>query len=378
MTIDLRPWLAAREATAPDQVKRAVYQRNEEDRVASLPHVVDPLPVKRTVQGTDSPHQNGDHVSYEMLARGPHFLMTSHFTDIAPNAPVRGIHRHISAPTLFCLLGRGWEWNDGVTWDFETYDLLVVPPYTQHQHGGDKDMLTRIYVPETGRVHHLLGLTWREQHKLSEKPTFPEGTEPMYADDGKLRGYRIKRGVLGIDRDIEVILGTEPQRDATFSARRSAGAWEGPVENTYDRYRKLMHDEVEFCRTVTHTVHEGEQEWERSRHGKIKWLIAPDMASAANHKWIYLHEIAAGSRSGRHRHAAEELVLVLEGRGYDVHDGQRWNWEKGQLIMVPAMTDHQHFNTGGGRSLALHAMAAHYTHLGLGGIEHLEDAPEEA
>lgn len=372
----LKPWQDVRKAIAPDQVKRFVYQRNEDDRVASLPHVLDQLGKKKTVQGYDSPHQTGDHVAYDMLTRGPHYLLTSHFTEISPNAPVRGIHRHISAPTLFCLAGKGWEWNDEVTYRFETYDLLVVPPYTRHQHGADKDVGCQIFVPETGRVHHLLGLTWREQHKLSEKPTFPEGTEPMYDERGTLKGYRIKKGVLGIAEDIEVILGTEPQRDETFAARRAVGAWEGPVENTYDRYLRLMYDEVDFCRTVDHCAREADQPWELTRQGKLKWLVHPDTKVAANHKWIYFQEIAPGSRSGRHRHIAEELVLVLEGRGYDVHDGRRWNWDQGQLICIPAMTEHQHFNAGGGRAVLLHVMPGHYTHLNLGGIEQLEDAPE--
>ena len=40
-------------------------------------------------------------------------------------------------------------------------------------------------------------------------------------DEGKLKGYRIKKGVLGIEEDIEVILGPEPSRDGTFKARRN-------------------------------------------------------------------------------------------------------------------------------------------------------------
>jgi quercetin dioxygenase-like cupin family protein len=357
-------------------VKRFVYQQQEEELADSLPHVLKQLPKQPTVQGMDSPHQNGDHVCYDMLTRGPHYLCTSHFTDIAPNAPVRGVHRHIGAPTLFCVGGKGWEWNDGETWDFESYDLLVVPPYTMHQHGGDKDIGCEIYVPETGRVHHLLGLMWREQHKLSEKPTFPEGTEPLRDDDGKLIGYRIKKGVLGIEEDIDVILGTEPRRDATFTARRSGGNWKGEVQNTYDRYIKLMHDEVDFCREVDHVVREAEEPWEMTRQGKIKWMVHPDSPVAAKHKWIFFQEIEPGGRSGMHRHLSEELILVLEGNGYDVHDGQRWNWEQGELIIIPSMAAHQHFNTGESRALLFSSMPTHYVDLGLGGIEQLEDAPE--
>jgi quercetin dioxygenase-like cupin family protein len=332
------------------------------------------------VNGMSSPHQTGDHVSYAMLTRGPFYLMTSHFIKIAPHSPIRGAHRHIGAPSLFSLGGKGWEWNDGKTYEFETYDLLTVPPYTTHQHGGDPEIGCDIFVPEDGRVDHLLGLTWREQHKISEKPVFPAGTEPIYETkdkEQKLIGYRIKKGVLGIKEDMEIILGPEPDKGASFQARCSTDSWTAPVENTYDRYLKLMYDEIALCRRAPHVVREREEPWEVTPQGKLKWMVHPLKESAANRRHIYFYDIPPGSRSGRHRHMAEELILVLEGgRGYDVHDGIRWEWEQGDLICVPAMTDHQHFNLGKSRVLLLGSMSDIYVSLGLGGIEQIDNAPE--
>jgi hypothetical protein len=40
------------------------------------------------------------------------------------------------------------------------------------------------------------------------------------------------------------------------------------------------------------------------------------------------------------------------------------------------MTPHQHFNAGDSRVVLLSAMPSPYLDMGLGGIEHLEDAPE--
>ena len=370
----LEPW---REVyNVADEIKRFVYQQQEDAKANSLPHELRQLPMQPTVMGMDSPHQTGDHLAYDMLTRGPLYCMTSHFTRVAPNAPVRGAHRHIGAPSLFCVTGKGWEWNDGETYHFETYDILTVPPYTIHQHGGDKEIGCTIYVPEDGRIHHILGLNWREQHKLSEKPNFPQGTEPIHDADGKMIGYRIKKGVLGITEDIEVILGPEPNREAGFAARRAAGSWKAPLENTYDRYVKLMHDEADFCPVAPHVVVEREQPWEMTRQGRIKWLIHPESRLATKRKFIYFQEIPGGSRSGKHRHASEENVIVLEGRGYDIHDGERWNWDQGDLICIPPMTEHQHFNLGSERVLLLSAMPSTYLNLGVGGIEQLEDAPE--
>jgi hypothetical protein len=175
------------------------------------------------------------------------YVLTCHFSDIPPNAPVRGAHRHISAPTLFCTAGKGWEWNDGETYHFEVFDLLIVPPYTIHQHGGDRDVGCQIYVPQS-RMIHALGLLHREQIKFGEKPNFPDGTEPLYDNEKKLIGYRIKKGVLGIKEDLDVLLGPSPDVEGVFRARLESKEWTGSVDNTYDRYLKLLHQSCDSLR----------------------------------------------------------------------------------------------------------------------------------
>ena len=50
-----------------------------------------------------------------------------------------------------------------------------------------------------------------------------------------------------------------------------------------------------------------------------------------------------------HSHAhSEELIYVLEGKGYSVVDGERHDWEAGDLLLLPIKpggVEHQHFNT---------------------------------
>jgi gentisate 1,2-dioxygenase len=92
-----------------------------------------------------------------------------------------------------------------------------------------------------------------------------------------------------------------------------------------------------------------------------------------------MQEIPAGSRSGKHRHMTEEQILIIAGHGHNVHDGRRWEWERGDLVSIPAMAEHQHFNAGPDRpALLLSSMPSVGVGLGLGGIEQLEDAPEYA
>ncbi len=369
-------WQDTEESKHPDQLKRFVYQKQEQVRADSLPHVIKALPPQQTMNGRSSPHQAGDLTCCDILIRAPLYELTGHFMFFQPNAPLRGVHRHISPVAIFCLSGKGWEVNDDERYEFETYDLLVVPPFSIHQHGGDREIGGSLYASQA-RMIHALALLQREQIQFCENPVFPAGTEPLHNEEGKLIGYRIKKGVLGITKDIDVYLGPEPNTEAVFKSRREAASKEVDVRNTYDRYLRLLYDEVTFLKTVTHVIRYEEQPWEWTRQGRLKWLTHPDISCSDQQVWIYMQEIPPGSRSGKHRHMAEEFILVINGRGYDVHDGERWNWEKGNLIAIPCMEEHQHFNTDRENpAFFFSSMPSMCTHIGLGGFEQLEDAPE--
>jgi uncharacterized cupin superfamily protein len=57
-----------------------------------------------------------------------------------------------------------------------------------------------------------------------------------------------------------------------------------------------------------------------------------------------LEELAPGSRSQKHGHQNPALLYVLEGEGYDIHDGVRYDWSAGDLVLVTPGCVHQHFN----------------------------------
>ena len=59
--------------------------------------------------------------------------------------------------------------------------------------------------------------------------------------------------------------------------------------------------------------------WEMSRQGLLKHLINENMNTRMETVDAYMQIIPPGSRSGKHRHLAEECVYVIEGKGYDLH-----------------------------------------------------------
>jgi quercetin dioxygenase-like cupin family protein len=59
--------------------------------------------------------------------------------------------------------------------------------------------------------------------------------------------------------------------------------------------------------------------------------------------------------SGSHRHAHTEAMLyALEGNGYSMIDGERYDWQAGDAVHVPPrMTVHEHFNGSDARTRTL-------------------------
>jgi len=141
-------------------------------------------------------------------------------------------------------------------------------------------------------------------------------------------------------------------------------------------------------------LHPEDMPWEMSRQGLLKHLLNEQMNTRMETVDAYMQIIPAGSRSGKHRHLAEECLYVVEGRGYDLHQDcdveitdtyhwkpqgevKRWEWEAGDVIYIPPNTIHQHFNASTEKPVRLiSAINRIYKYCGLNDLEQIEDAPE--
>ena len=134
--------------------------------------------------------------------------------------------------------------------------------------------------------------------------------------------------------------------------------------------------------------------WELSRQGLLKHLLNEGMNTRMETVDAYMQIIPPGSRSGQHRHLAEECLYVVEGQGYDLHQDcdveitdtyhwtvqarvQRFDWQAGDVIYIPPNTVHQHFTASPERPVRLiSAINRIFKHSGLNDLEQLQDAPE--
>jgi gentisate 1,2-dioxygenase len=59
---------------------------------------------------------------------------------------------------------------------------------------------------------------------------------------------------------------------------------------------------------------------------------------------IHLEEYAPGGHSQKHGHVNEAAFYILDGEGYEIHDGVRYDWKAGDVAIVHNNCVHQHFN----------------------------------
>ncbi len=59
---------------------------------------------------------------------------------------------------------------------------------------------------------------------------------------------------------------------------------------------------------------------------------------------VHLEEYGPGGRTQKHGHVNEAAFYILDGKGYEIHDGIRYDWSAGDVAIVHMNCVHQHFN----------------------------------
>jgi quercetin dioxygenase-like cupin family protein len=105
-----------------------------------------------------------------------------------------------------------------------------------------------------------------------------------------------------------------------------------------------------------------------SKESRTWWILGPgDEPFLTQTLQMHFVELAPGGSNRGHGHQNEAAFYILEGRGYEIHDGQRYDWEKDDLVIVHNDSVHRHFNADPHhRALALVMKAkAAWMYLGL-------------
>ncbi|HLY65357.1 MAG TPA: AraC family ligand binding domain-containing protein, partial [Chloroflexota bacterium] len=79
--------------------------------------------------------------------------------------------------------------------------------------------------------------------------------------------------------------------------------------------------------------------WSMSRQALVKHYLWPSRYSGGAPEtvlddWnVFVQDIRA--HSGKHRHQGGLVIYIIQGEGYSVVDGERHDWEAGDLLLLP-------------------------------------------
>ena len=85
-----------------------------------------------------------------------------------------------------------------------------------------------------------------------------------------------------------------------------------------------------------------------SRQGTSQFYVMPQFEELALTQWVIFVRDHTGVPSGRHRHQGGIAIFGVEGDGYSVVNGHRFDWSAEDAVLLPIVPgglDHQHFRS---------------------------------
>ncbi|MBI4523566.1 MAG: hypothetical protein HY695_07120 [Deltaproteobacteria bacterium] len=116
----------------------------------------------------------------------------------------------------------------------------------------------------------------------------------------------------------------------------------------YEELLQLRDRERERIAASTVCVKGAELPWEINPQGVMKWYMHPNIDSTA-HKFLifYGQEIPPGGCSGKQQCQGGVVFVIVEGSGYTILDGERYDWKPNDVLQLPIKPEgvtFQHFN----------------------------------
>ncbi len=102
-------------------------------------------------------------------------------------------------------------------------------------------------------------------------------------------------------------------------------------------------EQVRDLRAQPRAVHVREKPWRGGPQSYSTGVLDPGDNTIQS---LHIHQelVAPGSITEMHGHQSEALFYIMEGHGHDIHDGERVEWQAGDVVLIPGSCVHQHFN----------------------------------
>ena len=140
--------------------------------------------------------------------------------------------------------------------------------------------------------------------------------------------------------------GVAPASEAGPGHNRPAADWKRwtkkrtfvrALEGTYGELLSGLHDLPRVYSTRDFPWHGGPQSYGKE-------IINPADVQVCQSIETHLKAFGPLGTNVNHGHLNSAAFYVLRGKGYDIHDGERMDYDAGDILLVPNSVVHQHFN----------------------------------
>jgi len=218
-------------------------------------------------------------------------------------------HRHTQTAIRFIIEGEGaFTSVNGEKTYMKPGDLILTPSWTWHDHGH-------------------------------------EGTEPVLWMDGLDVGL-VKNFAASFYEPYpdEVYPLSAPEPGADLLYARSAYRSVKERKRTAARWPMLAYKWTETKEMLDQLTQLGEID---AFDGYAVDYINPATGGSADTRiGTTMQKLPAGVNTKAHRHVHSAIYHVMDGSGYTVIDGQKFEWAKGDFFVLPPWSWHEHVNTG--------------------------------
>jgi gentisate 1,2-dioxygenase len=213
---------------------------------------------------------------------------------------VSTIHRHAWDAVMLIVEGHGWTEVNGVRYEYRPWDTVYLPAWSWHRQGNDGNKTARFMT-------------------FSTEPTMEVVGGALIEDAGQTPFAQLS----------EIASSAGPRGDDPYARRlrRLDDYWK---ENRQGRIHVRYED-------LTLLVN--------PKGTRSTFMLDAFLGHKTSGLTLAMNQMAPGKWQKKHRHGGEAWLYALEGRGHSVIDGNRYDWEEGDLVVVDHWAWHQHHNS---------------------------------
>jgi gentisate 1,2-dioxygenase len=234
---------------------------------------------------------------------------------------------------IYILQGKGYSVIDGVKYPWEAGDMICVPVFAWHRHHNESQEDLYYLAATTGPFSMATGIAIYEEEKYPEYWIFAQ------------KGEEAMRTLIPGGGEMPPGGGVEIDQSRWKPEKRENDGVPTPAEIYYDQL-SYAQEEEKRRRAGKVLVKGKELRFGSTPMGRVAYAVEPRLGYQVKLLSTLVAEIPPERRSGAHRHIYEETNYILAGEGYSIIEDQRYDWKKGDTLVIPVFAWHQHFNTG--------------------------------